>query len=113
MLMQTLQGATIPLLRMEPPMPGIEKTSLSASPRLRLPRAPGIPSLQDLHKLVRPILVILPALGLLLGFGVHVVGSGQWSGAIWAAATVPVLSALLVEIVASLRRGDVGLDIVA
>jgi heavy metal translocating P-type ATPase len=98
---------------MEPPMPGIEKTSLSASPRLRLPRAPGIPSLQDLHKLVRPILVILPALGLLLGFGVRVVGSGQWSGTIWAAATVPVLSALLIEIFASLRRGDVGLDIVA
>jgi heavy metal translocating P-type ATPase len=98
---------------MEPPMPGVEKTSLSASPRLRLPRAPGIASLQDLHKLVRPILVILPALGLLLGFGVRVVGSGQWSGTISAAATVPVLSALLVEIFASLRRGDVGLDIVA
>ena len=94
-------------------MPGIEKTSLSASPRLRLPRAPGIPSLQDLHKLVRPILVILPALGLLLGFGALVIGSGQWSGTIWAAATVPVLSALLIEIFASLRRGDVGLDIVA
>ena len=94
-------------------MPGIEKTNLSASPRLRLPRALGIPSLQDLHKLVRPILVILPALGLLLGFGVRVVGSGQWSGTIWAAATVPVLSALLIEIFASLRRGDVGLDIVA
>ncbi len=43
----------------------------------------------------------------------RVVGSGQWSGTIWAAATVPVLGALLIEIVASLRRGDVGLDIVA
>ena len=37
----------------------------------------------------------------------------RWSGSIWAAATVPVLGALLIEIVASLRRGDVGLDIVA
>ena len=111
--MQKLQGATILSLRMDLPMPGLEKTSLSASPWLRLSRAPGIPSLQDLHKLVRPILVILPALGLLLGFGVRVVGSGQWSGTIWAAATVPVLGALLIEIVASLRRGDVGLDIVA
>ena len=69
--------------------------------------------MQDLHKLIRPILVILPALGLLLGFGVRIAGSGQWSGPIWAAATVPVLGALLIEIVASLRRGDVGLDIVA
>jgi heavy metal translocating P-type ATPase len=52
-------------------------------------------------------------MGLILGFGVRVVGSGHWSGTIWAAATIPVLGALLIEIVASLRRGDVGLDIVA
>ena len=111
--MQNLQGATILPLRMDLPMPGLEKTSLSASPRLRLSHAPRVSSLQDLHRLIRPILVILPALGLLLGFGAHFVESGQWSGTIWAAATVPVLSALLIEIVASLRRGDVGLDIVA
>jgi cation transport ATPase len=94
-------------------MPGLEKTRLPASPWPRLSNTARVPSLQDLHKLIRPILVILPALGLLLGFGARVVGSGQWSGTIWAAATVPVLSALLIEIVASLRRGDVGLDIVA
>nr|WP_246408189.1 heavy metal translocating P-type ATPase [Microvirga lupini] len=52
-------------------------------------------------------------MGLILGFGMGIVGGGQWAGTIWAAATVPVLSALLIEIVASLRRGDVGLDIVA
>ncbi|MBB3019603.1 heavy metal translocating P-type ATPase [Microvirga lupini] len=74
---------------------------------------PRIPSLQELHKLIRPILVMLPAMGLILGFGMGIVGGGQWAGTIWAAATVPVLSALLIEIVASLRRGDVGLDIVA
>ena len=103
----------IPPHRMDPPMPNLEKPSLSASPWFRLSRAPRIPSLQDLHMLVRPILVILPALGLLLGFGARVAGDGQWSGTIWAAATIPVLGTLLVEIVASLRRGDVGLDIVA
>ncbi|XOC82077.1 heavy metal translocating P-type ATPase (plasmid) [Microvirga sp. M2] len=69
--------------------------------------------LHSLHKLVRPVLVVLPAVGLLLGFGMRVGGSGQWSESIWAAATVPVLGALLIQIVASLRRGDVGLDIVA
>jgi heavy metal translocating P-type ATPase len=93
---------------MDPPMPGREQTSLP-----ELSRVPRIPSVQDLHKLIRPILVIIPALGLLLGFGVGVAGSGQWSGPIWAVATVPVLGALLIEIVASLKRGDVGLDIVA
>lgn len=111
--MQNLQATIIPPPRVDPPMPALEKTSLSASPWLRFFHAPRVPSLQDLHKLIRPILVILPALGLLLGFGARVVGSGQWSGTIWAAATVPVLSALLIEIIASLRRGDVGLDIVA
>ena len=34
-------------------------------------------------------------------------------GPIWATATIPVLIALLAEIIISLRRGDVGLDIVA
>ena len=40
-------------------------------------------------------------------------GSRRLAGAIWAAVTVPVLLALLIEIVTSLRRGDLGLDIVA
>ncbi|WP_091133691.1 heavy metal translocating P-type ATPase [Microvirga guangxiensis] len=72
-----------------------------------------MPSLHKLHRLVRPILVILPALGLVAGFIAHLAGYGPWSGPIWAVATVPVLAALLIDIVASLRRGDVGLDIVA
>ncbi|WP_457089865.1 heavy metal translocating P-type ATPase [Microvirga sp. P5_D2] len=63
--------------------------------------------------MIRPVLVILPTLGLVAGFGARLAGAGQWSGPIWAAATVPVLGTLLVEIVVSLRRGDVGLDIVA
>ena len=40
-------------------------------------------------------------------------GSSAWSPSIWAAVTMPVLLALLAEIVTSLRRGDLGLDIVA
>ena len=40
-------------------------------------------------------------------------GRGVWSDWIWAACSFPVLLALLIEIVTSLRRGDVGLDIVA
>jgi heavy metal translocating P-type ATPase len=66
-----------------------------------------------IFKYVRPLLAGLATVGLLAGFAAKLAGSGTWSGAIWAAVTVPVLAALLVEIVISLRRGDVGLDIVA
>src|SRR5690349_13845844 len=102
-----------PLRPMDRLMRDLEKTRVPVPPWLRLSRTPGNLSLRDLHKLVRPTLVILPALGLILGFGARVAGSGQWSEAIWAAATIPVLGVLIIEIVGSLRRGDVGLDIVA
>jgi heavy metal translocating P-type ATPase len=61
----------------------------------------------------RPLLVAIPACGLALGISLRLLGLGASSNAIWAAATVPVLAALFAEIVTSLRRGDVGLDIVA
>ena len=69
--------------------------------------------MHDLLKRVRPALALLAAAGLALGFLLHVAGLGAWSGLVWTAATVPVLAALLAEIVTSLARGDVGLDIVA
>ena len=69
--------------------------------------------MRDLHRFIRPILVILPLAGLLLGFGARLAGCGSWTASIWALATIPVLTALLIEIAASLRRGDVGLDVVA
>ena len=64
-------------------------------------------------KHVRPFLAGLVALGLAAGFTAKLAGLGAWSPAIWAAVTLPVLLALLAEIVTSLRRGDLGLDIVA
>jgi heavy metal translocating P-type ATPase len=94
-------------------MLGSEKTDAPVAAAIRLPDAPAVASLHELRGLIRPVLVILPALGLLAGLGARLAGYGQWSGPIWAGATVPVLGALLLEIVASLRRGDVGLDIVA
>ena len=63
--------------------------------------------------LVRPFLVAVPAAGLVLGFVFFAIGRGTWSAWIWAACAAPVLLALIVQIVASLRRGDVGLDIIA
>ena len=64
-------------------------------------------------KVARPFLAGLAAIGLLAGIIAKVAGRDAGAAAIWAAATVPVLLALLVEIVTSLRRGEVGLDIVA
>ena len=63
--------------------------------------------------IVRSVLVALPAFGLATGFAAPLLGLPEWQGWVWAAFTVPVLLALLHEIISSLRRGEVGLDIVA
>ena len=62
---------------------------------------------------VRTLLVLLPAFGLALGFALPLFGQAAWQDRVWAAFTIPVLTVLVCEIVASLRRGEVGLDIVA
>jgi heavy metal translocating P-type ATPase len=62
---------------------------------------------------VRTLLVLLPAVGLALGFALPSFGQAAWQDRVWAAFTIPVLTVLIWEIVASLRRGEVGLDIVA
>ena len=68
---------------------------------------------RDFHKRVRPILVALPAVGLAAGLAARAAGAVDLAAGLWIAATLPVLVALVAEIVSSLRRGDVGLDIVA
>ena len=62
---------------------------------------------------IRPFLVGFPAAGIVLGFILRFAGFEPWVNWVWAGSTVPVLLALLVEIVLTLRRGEVGLDIVA
>ena len=64
-------------------------------------------------KVARPYLAGLAAIGLLTGIIAKVAGQDARAATVWAAVTLPVLLALLVEIVTSLRRGEVGLDIVA
>ena len=59
------------------------------------------------------LLVAVAVLGLATGAALWGLGRPDWSSLAWAAATLPVLLALLIEIVGSLRRGDVGLDVVA
>src|SRR5260370_13968483 len=67
----------------------------------------------NVRSFLRPLIVAWPAAGLVVGLAAQFSGWGHWASPIWAAATVPVLLALVAEIVISLRRGDVGLDIVA
>ncbi|WP_431206232.1 heavy metal translocating P-type ATPase [Bradyrhizobium betae] len=63
--------------------------------------------------LVRALLVVLPAFGLAFGFAVPLLGQAAWQDRVWATFTIPVLIVLVYDIVTSLRRGEVGLDIVA
>ena len=65
------------------------------------------------NDILRYTLVAIALGGLLTGTLVWFLGRPDWSSLVWAAATLPVLLALLVEIVGSLRKGDLGLDIVA
>jgi heavy metal translocating P-type ATPase len=58
-------------------------------------------------------LVAIPAVALVAGLAVDWGGNRAWAEILWTAGTAPVLLVLVAEIVASLRRGEVGLDIVA
>lgn len=63
--------------------------------------------------IVRTLLVVLPTLGLALGFAMPLLGQAAWRDRVWAGFAAPVLIVLLYDIVSSLRRGEVGLDIIA
>lgn len=62
---------------------------------------------------LRTALLVFAALGLLAGLAVYWSGVGATADRIWVLATLPVLAALVIEIITSLRRGRFGLDIVA
>ncbi len=64
-------------------------------------------------EILQRALVGVPAAALLAGLLARAGGVPQWAPWIWGAATLPVIAALGVEIVVSLRRRQVGLDIVA
>jgi heavy metal translocating P-type ATPase len=62
---------------------------------------------------LRSILIVFPALGLAAGLVAWWRGYADWPDWIFAASAMPVLAALAVEIISSLRKGQIGLDIVA
>lgn len=65
------------------------------------------------HDFTRLSLVVIALLGLAAGSGAHWLGRPDVAAPVWAVATLPALIALAVEIVTDLRRGQVGLDIIA
>jgi cation transport ATPase len=58
-------------------------------------------------------LLLIAATGLIAGLAVHFSGRSEAANLIWIAGVVPALAALGIEILRSLRAGEVGLDIVA
>ena len=65
------------------------------------------------HDPPKMVLLLLSALGLAIGAGLWMAGMPGMAHWAWGAGVVPVLAALCVEIIRSLIKGDVGLDIVA
>lgn len=67
----------------------------------------------EIFRLLRHTLIVIPVIGLPLGLWLQWQGHTLWADRAFAAVALPVLGALVWEIIASLRRGDVGLDVVA
>ncbi|MGQ3354038.1 MAG: heavy metal translocating P-type ATPase, partial [Phreatobacter sp.] len=62
---------------------------------------------------IKAFLPVVPAAGLAFGLLAGWLDRPEVSGPLWTVATLVVLLALATEIVTSLRRGEVGLDLVA
>lgn len=62
---------------------------------------------------LKTLLLVIALAGLVTGLGLHFSGRPDLAQTIWFAGVVPVLAALVIEIIRSLARGEVGLDIVA
>jgi len=61
----------------------------------------------------QPALALFASVGLALGVTLDILGHERSAHLVWTAVTIPVLAALSVDIIRSLARGHVGLDIVA
>lgn len=62
---------------------------------------------------LKTILLAVALFGLVTGIGLHAGGRSELAAIVWTAGVVPILAALVIEIVRSLWKGEVGLDIVA
>jgi heavy metal translocating P-type ATPase len=62
---------------------------------------------------VKTVLLLVALAGLVVGLALHFSGRTGAAGIAWTLGVLPVLAALIIEILRSLWRGEVGLDIVA
>lgn len=62
---------------------------------------------------VKTAILLLAATGLIAGLAFYLAGRADMADLIWIAGVVPALAALMVEILRSIGRGEMGLDIVA
>ncbi len=83
------------------------KTSALSSPGTDLPVTAGW--MPGVHGWLRA----LPLAGLSIGLAVQVFGRANIAAAAWTLATLAVLGVLLIQVVTSLAKGDVDLDLVA
>ena len=74
---------------------------------IQVMKIPGTP------RIVQPFLPAFTAAGLIAGLCAKLTGYGSWADFTWATVTVVVLIVLLFEMVSSLARGNIGLDVVA
>ncbi|CAN0439866.1 unnamed protein product, partial [Laminaria digitata] len=58
-------------------------------------------------------LLAIALIGLVSGIGLWAAGYSDLADYVWAGGVIPILTALIVEIIRSLKQGDLGLDIVA
>lgn len=68
---------------------------------------------QEPYRVARALTVVLPLAGLIVGIAAQMSDMPQVAAWTWTIAAGPVLVRLLGEIVTRLRRGDIGLDIIA
>lgn len=62
---------------------------------------------------LKTALLLLAVAGLVMGLGFYLAGEAKIANLFWTAGVLPALAALVIEILRSLSRGEVGLDIVA
>ena len=62
---------------------------------------------------IKTALLLIAVTGLVVGLALHFAGAAELAETAWFAAVIPVLLALLLEILRSLWKGEFGLDIVA
>ncbi|MBQ0809712.1 heavy metal translocating P-type ATPase [Roseovarius sp.] len=62
---------------------------------------------------LKTALLLLAVAGLVMGLGFYLAGEAKIADLFWTAGVLPALAALVIEILRSLSRGEVGLDIVA